>query len=214
MIPVFIICRDRVTCLKKLVSWLEKTKEADIYLIDNDSAYPPLGEYYEKVKHPVIRTNKNEGPDSPWHCGIVNQVNAEKYVVTDCDNVPSKECPLNLLSYLSESMDKYGNYPTIGLALRLDRIPNRNEIKDEIIWWESQFWDTKVDDFWEARNDSNFAMYRRGGYRDCERLALRTDFPYVCDHETWMLDLNNLNEEQKYYQKRGDYRITNWIRMV
>ena len=48
MIPVYIICRDRVTPLKELVSWLEKTGEADIHLIDNDSTYPQLLEYYSQ----------------------------------------------------------------------------------------------------------------------------------------------------------------------
>src|SRR5205085_2892488 len=45
-VPVFINCRERVTSLAALVSWLERAGCDEIYLLDNDSVYEPLLEYY------------------------------------------------------------------------------------------------------------------------------------------------------------------------
>ena len=52
--PIFINCRDRITCLSVLVDWLEKAGHENIYLLDNDSSYPPLLEYYEQTPHTVV----------------------------------------------------------------------------------------------------------------------------------------------------------------
>ena len=58
--PVFIVCRDRFTCLVGLLDWLESVGQADeIYLLDNDSSYAPLLEFYEQTRHTVIRTGGN-----------------------------------------------------------------------------------------------------------------------------------------------------------
>ena len=57
--PIFIICRDRYTCTLDLINWLEKTGQENIYLIDNDSRYEPLLEYYRVTPH--IVTGKQIG---------------------------------------------------------------------------------------------------------------------------------------------------------
>ncbi len=41
-IPIFIICRDKVTDLKVLVQWFKDRQFNTIYLVDNDSTHPPL----------------------------------------------------------------------------------------------------------------------------------------------------------------------------
>ena len=46
-LPVFIVTSDRLATLPKLVEWLEKTEQAEIVFVDNDSRWPPLLEYLE-----------------------------------------------------------------------------------------------------------------------------------------------------------------------
>src|SRR5437016_2259980 len=60
-IPIIINNRNRVTYLLQLISWLEKSGYNNIYIIDNNSKYPPLLEYYSKTKYPVFRLKENAG---------------------------------------------------------------------------------------------------------------------------------------------------------
>ena len=47
-IPIIINNRNRLTYMKMLISSLEKRGYNNIYIIDNDSTYPPLLDYYSK----------------------------------------------------------------------------------------------------------------------------------------------------------------------
>ena len=53
--PILINVRDRVTPLRKLVSWLELAGHERITLLDNDSTYPELLTYLDASPHEVIR---------------------------------------------------------------------------------------------------------------------------------------------------------------
>jgi hypothetical protein len=44
--PIFVNCRDRLESLLALLDFLERAGQEQIYLLDNDSTYPPLLEYY------------------------------------------------------------------------------------------------------------------------------------------------------------------------
>ena len=58
-LPIFINCRDRVTPLRDLVAWLERAGHQRIILVDNDSTYEPLLEFYEQSPHEVVRLGQN-----------------------------------------------------------------------------------------------------------------------------------------------------------
>ncbi|HVS43718.1 MAG TPA: glycosyltransferase family 2 protein, partial [Candidatus Dormibacteraeota bacterium] len=82
--PVFITCRDRVTALRALVRWLEGAGCTRIHLVDNQSTYPPLLDYYAATPHTVIRLRDNLGHRAAWESGAVREHAAgEHYVVTD-----------------------------------------------------------------------------------------------------------------------------------
>ncbi len=51
-IPIFINSRDRLGTLRDLVNWLKKAGQQRIYILDNDSSYAPLLEYY---RHSICR---------------------------------------------------------------------------------------------------------------------------------------------------------------
>ena len=58
-IPIIINNRNRVTFLKQLVDWLIKAGYSNIIILDNDSKYEPLIEYYKQTKARVIYLKSN-----------------------------------------------------------------------------------------------------------------------------------------------------------
>ena len=100
--PIFINCRDKVTPLTQLVNWLLAAGYSNIVLLDNDSTYPPLLNYYNELSaSPCIRIvmlNKNLGHTALWDSNILRSLHIEtSFVYTDSDIIPIKECPVNVL---------------------------------------------------------------------------------------------------------------------
>jgi|GEM_PF-5770443 len=49
-VPIFINARDRLGVLKKLIDWLLDAGYRNLIILDNNSTYPPLLEYYNKLE--------------------------------------------------------------------------------------------------------------------------------------------------------------------
>ena len=212
-IPVYITTRDRVSPLKKLVSWLEKTGEAQIVILDNDSTYPPMLKYLDSCPHPVYRQyHNNFGHLVAWKSKIMDTYPSDYFVVTDDDCVPSTTCPLDTISYLIKAKRDHPQYSVVGLGLEIKNLPKHYRRRDEVIKWEGEFWKKPVGDFFEAKIDTSFALYERGGYNDPERPALRSNYPYTAKHTTWYVNSNKPTNEEKYYLSRASAKVSNWSR--
>ncbi len=125
--PIFINCRDRITCLSVLVDWLEKAGHENIYLLDNDSSYPPLLEYYEQTPHTVVRLNENLAHTALWKTDVLDRYakRADYYVYTDPDVVPVEECPPDALELFVHLLERYPTFVKAGFGLRIDDLPRR-----------------------------------------------------------------------------------------
>lgn len=219
-IPTFIICRDRVRNLRKLVRWLEKTRQAEILLVDNNSSYPPLLEYLEKTKHKTYRLSDNLSKWAPWSHNLIAQHPSDYFAIIDPDMLPPKECPLDITGFLINALEdkRYAQYHCAGPSYEITDLPDHYAGKQEVLRWEPQFWtkplygDYKTADFFEAPIDSMWAVMRKGGQIDVERPAIRANYPYVVKHETWYLDSDNLDEEDLWYRDRCDPNRAHWIR--
>jgi len=208
-IPIFINCRDRVTCLKKLIGWLEKAEYTNITLLDNNSTYEPLLEYYKITKHKVIFLKENLGHYALWRCGIDLK---DKYCVyTDPDIIPIEQCPLNAIEHFKLILDKYmpiNNVQKVGFGLKIDDIPDFYKHKQQVIDHEHNFWKNKIEpNVYKAAIDTTFALYKPNSKIDEQYKLLhnlpcyRLGHPYMARHDSWYVDLDNLNEEEKYYRE-------------
>ena len=65
----------------------------NLYIIDNQSTYPPLLEYYTRLPYPVYMLNKNVGHLSLWETGIFKQFKDSYYAYTDSDLEILPNCP-------------------------------------------------------------------------------------------------------------------------
>lgn len=210
-VPIFITCRDRVTCLVRLVDWLERAGHERIYLIDNDSAWSPLLEYFERTPHTVIRLGQNAGHVAPWSSGVIEEhASGERYVVTDPDVVPDEGCPFDAVEHLAWVIDHYPIYRKVGLGLRIDDLPAHYALRDPAVAWESQFWRRKIRrGLYHAPVDTTFALYDVGCGHPTMPNA-RTGPPYVARHLPWYSNSAALDDEERFYRERGRAGISNW----
>lgn len=212
-LPVIVNLRDRLTPLLELTAWLARIGATNVVLVDNDSTYPPLVEFLRATPFRVVETGRNLGHRAPWLAGVVQEVALRgPYVVTDPDVVPDAGCPDDALDRFADLLDRHPECSRVGFGLRIDDLPESYALRDEVVAWESQFWDDEVEPgVFAAEIDTTFALYRPGHHARGEP-ALRTGAPYLARHLPWYDDSAHPSEEERYYRSRLDRSINSWNR--
>ena len=197
--PVIITVRDRLSCLQRLLSWLEEAGQKDVWLCDNGSSYPPLVEFLKTTNHHVVFNKFNLGHRAPWLSGLVPQLGNEKYfIVSDPDVVPDENTPSDVFEIFEHMLHSNPKIDKVGFSLRIDDLPDHFIHKSDVITWETQFWqEVYWPGFYKAPIDTTFAMYRPGlGHQNGN--SLRSAPPYTARHLPWYQDFVNLSEEDEY----------------
>jgi hypothetical protein len=211
-IPVIINNRNRYTYLIKLIEWLEDAGMENIIILDNDSTYPKLLEYYDITKHRVVRLGENVGHLALWKSTVYDEFKWQHYIYTDPDVVPVASCPKDMPEYLLKQLKKYPSIEKIGLGLKIDDLPDHYRNKKEVIEWEKQFWKKIVErGIYDAGVDTTFALYRP--YTNGAKWvapAYRTDEPYMAHHMPWYENTADPGEENLYYMKHARQGASHW----
>jgi hypothetical protein len=207
-IPVFVNSRDRLTPLAELVAWLERAGVAEIYIIDNDSAYRPLLAYYEESPHTIIRLGRNVGKNALWDAdGLFDLTRGRPFAYSDSDIVPDPACPLDAIDVFLELLSRYrdGN-PGVhkaGFGIRYDDIPDHYSHKAQAIACERAAYSWPLGEgAYYTTIDTQFAVYRPNSHVR-PHCAARTAWPYVARHHSYYLALDDLNDEDAFYAKRS-----------
>lgn len=208
--PIVIISFNQVSFLRSLISFLRDSGYLNIVIIDNNSTYPPLLDYFEEIKEEVIihKLEHNYGHMVFWEQDRFFRIYGKGYyVVTDADVVPDPDCPPNFLRSFKEVLDKNIDVTKVGFSLRLDNIPASNPHREKILKWEEKFWSTKDEEGnYVADIDTTFALYRphdKNAIAERFYKAIRMKQPFQASHGGWQLDPKNLTEEQAYYMKHA-----------
>jgi len=204
-IPIIIISFNQLFYLKQLVAFLQKYNYKKIIIIDNNSTYQPLLDYFKTIDSTITlhQLNENLGHLVFWkNKEIYKQYSKGYYVITDSDIVPVENCPEDFVLHFKRILDKNFQVTKVGFSLKIDDIPESNPNKQKVIDWESQFWrnQNKEGDY-NTLIDTTFALYR-SNYAYCQQgflKAIRTREPYEVRHGGWYLDAKNLTKEQVYY---------------
>jgi hypothetical protein len=212
-VPILVVCRDRLTELSQLVTWLETAGYRRIVLVDNASTYEPLLQYLEGTPHVTVRMTENLGHRVVWEGQVLERIGHDDiYVVTDCDVVPDDQCPANAVEHFAGLLLRYGDVDKVGFGLRIDDLPDSYSFKREVQDWESQFWEHEIEHgVYRADIDTTFALYRPGTTYSINR-ALRTGPPFVARHLPWYADSANLSEEELFYREHMSETVGNWNR--
>ena len=207
-IPIFINNFNRLGSLKRLVEWLMSAGYRNIYILDNNSSYPPLLEYYTQLERKnsdvqVLRLEKNIGHTAIWDSGILEQLGVEDpYVYTDSDVVPIDECPKDFLQHFIDILRRYPLLKKVGLGLRTDGITCRNA--EELIAQEQRYYMHEIEpELYFGAVDTTFALYRN--YRHYHwGVAARTTGIWMAWHLPWHYDYSNLPPDELYYAQHAN----------
>lgn len=203
-IPVIINNYNRLTYPRQLIDKLAGYGYTNIYILDNNSTYPPLLEYYQNAPCKVIRLKENMGYKAIWKSGVFSRFKYGYYVYTDPDVLPGEKCPEDFLLHLLNLLKKYKEIEKIGLGLKTDDLPDCYNHKQEVIRAESIYWKEQVEpQVYNAPVDTTFALYRplaKGNAEECP--AYRTGGVYIAKHLPWYECSDQLSEESEYYKQR------------
>lgn len=215
-LPIYIINFNRLSYLKKMIATLEKYGLCNIHIIDNVSTYPPMVDYLAKTPYKVHYMDQNYGHMVFFIADEFKNVREnDYYVLTDPDVIAIDECPPDFMDYFYFILQRFPKFNKVGFSLKLDDISGSAEAKELMIKWENQFYKKKINIFkpylYDSALDTTFAMYRpqkdwksKDFYK-----AIRIGYPYEARHLPWYKDLQNLSEEDKFYNQY-DCGSGNW----
>lgn len=203
-IPVIINNRNLLTWPKAMV---ERIKEYDdvgeIIIVDNESTYPPLLEWYATNPCRIERLDKNVGIAAPWICGLVGQFKDSPYVVTDPD-LGLEKTPKDTLVYLKDRLNSL-ELNKVGLGLDWQMVESKSPYYQRLHLYEKDRWNkSTVQDgvAMDVQIDTTFALYKSDWYFIG---GGSTTFPYVARHYPWELSIEEArnNEEFMYYMNNA-----------
>lgn len=198
-IPVIINNRNLFTWPKAMVERISKYEGVgDIIIVDNDSTYEPLLDWYATNPCKIIR-QPNLGVAGPWLCQVVENLKADYYVVTDPD-LGLENTPDDTLLYLKDRLVSL-NLDKMGLGLDWQRVEDKSPYYNHLHRYEKNRWiNSKVQDgvYLDVQIDTTFALYSVDRYFIG---GASSTFPYVARHYPWEFSKEEVlnHAEFKYY---------------
>lgn len=211
--PIFFVNRNRHRSLKQMIEWLWGRGYKNITVIDNNSSYAPLLDYYKKIDSSirVIMLDENAGPWVLWKRGMHKELDRH-YIVSDSDLVPMDCCPDDLIQLMHLTLERYEFVDKVAPGLDILNLSPRYSQSKLVYDWECQFWQRPVGvGLYAAGVDTTFAMYRANSEfsNDPER-NIRLGYPYVLEHGPWLVDDDNLDEEEIFYRSHVEGNFSYW----
>ncbi len=197
---VLINNRNLLTWPKEMVSCISQFQGlSEIIILDNDSSYPPLLDWYAERPCKIIFTGQNNGHFAPFQDHITSQM-TELFVISDPDmgllEVP-KDVLLKMKDYIEHCpVDK------VGLSLNYQIVSPLSPYYTHVNSWEKQFYETPVihKGIRASGVDTTFAMYSKKKKTTYFVGGCRMDPPYTARHYPW--EIITPDEEFIYYLQR------------
>lgn len=199
-IPVIINNRNLFTWPKAMVERIKQYQGVgEIIIVDNDSSYPPLLEWYATQPCRIEKLNTNVGVAAPWISGVVNSLNGFPYVITDPD-LGLEDTPDDTLLYLLDRLNSL-QIDKVGLGLDWQRVESKSPYYGHMHSYEKTRWNkSKVVGgvYMDVQVDTTFSLNRHPVYFVG---GSSTTFPYVARHYPWEFSIEEArnHEEFMYY---------------
>jgi hypothetical protein len=202
-VTVVINNRNLLTWPREMVSRIEKYENlAGIILVDNQSSYPPLLEWYQTSPHPVIRLDGNVGHEAPFSQRVLDAIPTEDFVVTDPD-LGLLDTPNDTLTHLRQLLHQNPALGKVGLSLDWRTVPRQSPYYAHCHGYERELWDRPQIGLHlrSAPVDTTLAVYNKKIACHYFIGGARTEPPYTARHYPW--ELVGVTEEYRYYLDRA-----------
>jgi len=205
-IPIVINNFNRLSYLLQLTNFLENCGFKTIIIIDNNSTYPPLLEFYNNCNYKVIRDGHNYGHLALWKSGLYDKLKWNYFVYTDSDVLPVENCPKNFLEYFKSILEKESQLDKVGFGIKIDDLPDSFSLKKEVVNYEREYWKNEITpNIYDAPIDTTFALYKplsnlKMGHSHTLP-SFRIGPPYLIRHLPWYVDSKNLTSEEQFYME-------------
>lgn len=211
-IPIILNNRNRLTTTRRLVKSLVERGYHNIIILDNQSTYEPLLQWYDKYPEDRLRKLKNMGQLAVYDSGEINRYPVGSWIAySDSDIELGESTPHNFIEIMAEKANKY-HFSKIGLSLKVDDLPD-TEYANWVKGWESKFWEKKLEeDLYVADVDTTFSLIKVG--LPFTYTSLRIGGRFTARHLPWYLDYDNLSEEEKYVINHSDGAYSTTRRFV
>lgn len=205
-IPIFLVNFNRFQPMVDLVKSLLDRDYNNITIVDNNSSYEPLLEWYKTCPVKLYDVGSNGGPYVMMKIPLFDPIRLSRqpYVWSDADVVPVAEAPKDFIEHMVEIAVEKG-IPKLGLSLVINDLPDHFKLKEAVIKHESIFTtlghiDTKYGKVFKAPVDTTFAVCR---VPDCgyNQGAYRMDWPYSARHIPWYYDTDHLPPDELLLKK-------------
>jgi len=188
--------RDLVTWPRAMATSFEKMIGVqEIIIVDNNSSYEPLLQWYSETKYKIVRLGKNVGHTAPWVPEVKEHIKTDFYAVSDPD-LCLKNLPADTLVHLAMILVCNPALEKIGVSLDL---PEKMGVS---YCWEKSYSRFPVLNglYREAFIDTTLAIYHKrvlNEYKVCGARAIR---PYTARHLPWVKDAREaISDEYRYY---------------
>lgn len=213
--PIVIIGYQLVSLIKNTVNQIERYTK-DIIVVDNNSDYQPLLDYYKnEFKYTLIKLNQNCGSGA-YGCDFVQKFVGDVYLITDPDLQFNPLLPDDFI----EQMYRISNYfqaSKVGFALDIfsaDINPKLRWNKMAVKEWELHFWnkrvvypaDSKIQTY-IAEIDTTFCLVNK---KTVQRCQIRVGGNYTCRHLPWHNNFQEILLPGEYESYKKNNISTSW----
>lgn len=221
--PIVILNRDRLYPLVEQVTVLQEKGYNNIVVIDNQSTYIPLLEWYKTanidVFYNTITENSNQAFLNLVRIGHKKFVDIVQnwYVFNDSDIIPERSVPDDFVEHLIKYATKFGK-TKVGMSIRIDDLDLSYDLNKWVYGYESSYWTHGLKDgdveLYPHPIDTTFAVHAPGTMPVWSDTTLRAGSPYIVRHAPFYYDPNNLPDDEIHYLRHMNRSSSNWSSKV
>lgn len=222
-IPIVILNRDRLYPLIEQVEALHSKGYHNIIIIDNQSTFEPLLEWYKTSGLDVFYNTLTENSCHAFRDLVYmghpkfTQIISDWYVFNDSDIIPVESAPDNFIEDLIKYAIKYKK-DKVGMSIKIDDIDLNYPLNAWVYSYESNYWTNGIVDdnveLYPHPIDTTFAVHAPGVIPTWSNNTLRVGVPYIVKHAPFYFDPDNLPEDEKYYLNHMNKQSSNWSSKV
>lgn len=212
--PVFVIGYNQLTYIRNMVRQLERYT-TDINVIDNNSDFQPLLDYYEnEFKYTLLKQKVNYG-HKVFEYEFIQKLTGDLYILTDPDLQFNPNLPDDFIDQLV-AISNYFKMHKTGFALLIDA----DDIRTDVIYkgctikdWERRFWAYRLNyppnpsmEIFYADIDTTFCLINRR----IGPSSIRVAGDFTCMHIPWHLNFEQMLESGEYENYMKNNNSTSW----